>query len=377
MRRGNLLFISDQGHLDSEIPGGVQICTQEYMDLLEGVGFNLTVLPVSPRRDIRQRALNRIFPDPYRRYDASSIADRAVSKVADGDVSVIAINQVNLLPVGAALKNRLDREIKILALSHGNESGDTLHEILRRSSGWFDRLTGAFQLGRMLIREARLFTRVVDLMLCMSEMEQQIDAWLGVKQSMVVPRTFAPDFLDWSPVPGRSGFVGTLNHLPNQEGILRVLSALERQRGTESPDVDIRIVGGPGDVGRDMENRFASVTYCGHLSQKDFRREAATWGLFLNPIWWYARGATTKLAQAVNWGIPVVTTTPGMRGYTWSKGSVQVTDTPDEMASLLVEAARKPKQIYRYADDVRTVARSGPTIEGLSDTLDKHLSDVV
>lgn len=377
MRRRNLLFISDQGHLDSEIPGGVQICTREYMELLEGCGFNLTILPVSPRRNIQHRILTRIFPDPYSRYDESSIADRAISRVVDGNISVIAINQVNLLPVGAILKDRLDREIKILALSHGNESGDTLHEVLRRSSGWFDRLAGAFQMGRMLIQEARLFTHVVDLMLCMSEIEQQINAWLGIERSMVVPRTFSPNFLDWSPVPGRFGFVGTLNHLPNHEGIRRLLKALERQHRTDSPDVDVRIVGGPKDSGRALENRFPTVTYCGRLSQEDFKREAATWGLFLNPIWWNARGATTKLAQAVNWGVPVVTTTAGMRGYTWSKGRVRVADTPIDMATLLIEASREPKRLQQYAEEIRTVAHNGPTIEELSVSLSEQVDNLV
>ncbi len=374
MDRGDLLFISDKAHLDADIPGGVQICTQEYIDLLKETGFDLTVLPVSPRRDLQYRVLNRLFPDPYSRYDASIIADRAIAKIVDEEISVVAINQVSLLPVGRVLKNRLDTEVTLLALSHGNESGDTLHEVLRRSESWVERAAGALRLGWMMIQEARAFTGVVDLMLCMSEIEKKIDAWLGAERSMVVPRTFEPDFLDWSPVPGRCGFVGTLNHLPNEEGIRRLLRVLERKK--KASGVDLRVVGGPEDVGNELEHTYSVVTYCGRLSQRDFREEAATWGLFLNPIWWYARGATTKLAQAVSWGLPVVTTPQGRRGYTWSRGTVEVAETPEEMAALLVDVTEKPERLEQLAEGARTVARNGPTLNGLSASLSDHLGDL-
>jgi hypothetical protein len=376
MDRGDLLFISDEAHLDAGIPGGVQICTQEYMDLLRETGFDVTVLSVSPRRDLRHRVLNRLFPDPYSRYDASSIADRAIAKIVDDEISVVAINQVSLLPVGRVLKNRLGTEITLLGLSHGNESGDTLHEVLRRSGGWTDRMTGALRLGWMMIQEARSFTDVVDLMLCMSEIEQKINAWLGAECSMVVPRTFEPDFLDWSPVPGRCGFVGTLDHLPNEEGIRRVLGVLEQEWESKASTVDLRVVGGPEDVGKELERTYSVATYCGRMSQRGFREEAATWGLFLNPIWWYARGATTKLAQAVNWGLPIVTTPPGRRGYSWSRGTIQVAETPGEMAALIVEVARNPKRCEQLAEEVRTVSRNGPTLDDLSLSLTNRLDDL-
>lgn len=376
MKHSNLLFISDESHLSAEIPGGVQICTREYMDLMQETGFDVTVLPVSPRSDFQHRLLNRLFSDPYSRYDASTIADRAVRKVVDEEISVVAINQVSLLPVGRVLKNRLDTEITLLSLSHGNESGDVLHEVLRRSGGWTDRIAGALRLGWMLLQEARAFTSVVDLMLCMSELEQKIDAWLGAERSLVVPRTFEPDFLDWSPVPGRCGFVGTLNHLPNEEGIRRVLRALNRRWGEEESGVELRIVGGPADVGKQLERTFSMATYCGRLSQQDFRDEATTWGLFLNPIWWYARGATTKLAQAVNWGLPVVTTPPGRRGYTWSQGTIQIAKTPEEMAALIMKMARDPERLDQLARESRTVAQNGPTLDDLSRSLSNCLDNL-
>jgi hypothetical protein len=228
----------------------------------------------------------------------------------------------------------------------------------------------------MIVQEARSFTDVVDLMLCMSEIEQKIDAWLGAERSMVVPRTFEPDFLDWSPVPGRCGFVGTLDHLPNEEGIRRVLRVLEQEWGSEASTVDVRVVGGPEDVGKELERTYSAATYCGRLSQQDFREEAATWGLFLNPIWWYARGATTKLAQAVNWGLPVVTTPPGRRGYSWSRGTIQVADTPEEMAALIVEVARNPERCEQLAEEVRTVSRNGPTLDDLAVSLSNRLDDL-
>ena len=172
-------------------------------------GFKLVYLSVKPRHDFKNRALNRVFPNPYNRYNMEAIADRAVSKIVDNNSSVVAINQVNLLPVARILKKQINEEICVISLSHGNESGDLLHEMLRESGGWLSRSAAALQIGRVMLQEAKLLTNFVDLMLCMSEIEEKINAWLGAKRSMVVHRTFKPEFLDWSPVEGRVGFVGT------------------------------------------------------------------------------------------------------------------------------------------------------------------------
>lgn len=369
--KDTIVFVGDENHLSSDIPGGVQVCTQEYLALFRECGFELDVLPVRPKRDVWTRLTRKIIADPYARYDIPAITERAAERIRDTSASIVAINQVTLLGVGEALKGRFGDALGIIALSHGNESGDALHEIVRGEETWRNRSLQALRLGWMLMHEARTFIEGVDLMLCMSEIEQHIDAWLGANRSMVVPRTFDPQFLDWSPVRGRAGFVGTLDHLPNEEGIRRVLEALEKQE--LPPSVDLRIVGGPEATGRELERTFSAVTYCGRLPQVEFEAEVATWGLFLNPIWWYARGATTKLAQGISWGIPVVTTTPGMRGYTWTKGEVKVTDTPEAMAQVIVDAAEEPSVLSGWAEEVRTVARNGPTIDQVASEFEDHL----
>lgn len=376
MSKNRLLFISNQSFLDPDIPGGVQICTQEYVDLLKACGYDLDMLPVSPRNDVPFRIRTQIFSDPYSCFDLPAIASKAAEHITENDISDVALNQVNLLPIGRMLKERLSQDLTVISLSHGNESGDRVHKILRRSDGWADQAMGALELGWMLLQEARLFTEVADFMLCMSDIEQKIDAWLGADQSMVVPRTFTPDFLDWSPVPGRVGFVGALSHLPNEEGIRRVLAALEHRGRETDTSVEVRIVGGPATAGRELERTFSAATYCGRLSEEEFRKEAATWALFVNPIWWYARGASTKLTKAVNWGIPVVTTTPGMRGYTWSDGSVQVADSPQEMAELLLSTAWDLDRLNDFADEVRTVAHNGPSLADLAEKMSRHLNNL-
>jgi hypothetical protein len=371
------LLVSNKSHIDGEIPSGPIVCTKNYINLLEKCKIDIEILTTSPKLSRVEKLKNKIVKRPYRKYDNENIYQKVSSKIEKDEIEILILNQVNLTKIGAEVKKRLEKNVKVIVLSHGNESGDELHEAVRRvrkKGTSIAKAADATQLGWMLLEEAQMFTEAVDLMLCMSEIEEHINAWLGASESMVVPRIFEPSFLDRSPVQGRVGFVGSLKHLPNTEGIRRVLTALESEDIPES--LDIRIVGGPPEEGSHLETSFDTVTYCGRLPQEDFKSEAATWGLFLNPIWWYARGATTKLAQAIEWGIPAVTTKPGMRGYTWSKGNIPVADTPEAMARLIIQTTEEPSILTEWAEDVRTVAKNGPSVADLATELSSHLRHI-
>jgi hypothetical protein len=369
-----VLFITDKKHIKNGIPSGPKICTKNYINVLKNAKLELEKVLASPKSGIKCKLKSKVLEDPYNVYDEKVILKKSTDRLEEGNVGIVAINQVNLLGVGVALKERFGGRITVIGLSHGNQSGDAVHEIARRDMSWGTFLRDTLSLGWTLVQEAQMFTKSIDLMLCMSETEKHINRWLGAERSMVVPRTFEPKFLDWSSVHGRVGFVGSLSHLPNIEGIRRVLTALEQK--DVPPSVDVRIVGRPKSVGRELETSFSSATYCGRLPQEEFKSEASTWGLFLNPIWWYARGATTKLSQAIEWGIPVLTTKPGMRGYRWSKGEVQVVDTPEAMADSIIEATKKPSLLSEWAAEVRIVAQNGPSLDELGDELSDHLRSI-
>lgn len=205
-----------------------------------------------------------------------------------------------------------------------------------------------------------------EAVLAISEMDRQINNWLGARRSMFVPRTFEPEDIGWEPDLTRVGFVGSLHHKPNLDGLVAVLEAVEQH---DFGALRVRIVGGPPDAGKALQARFRSVVYVGQLEDADLKREAATWAAFLNPVFWYSRGASTKLAIGINWGLPVISTPPGNRGYQWADGDFMTVERPDEMASALLKLVGSEAEVRELAARVGHVARSGPTIRKLAETI--------
>ncbi len=366
------LFVTEPAFLDLSRAGGVQRCTLEYAALLEAAGFRVEPHPVAATRALGPRLRARAGIGAYDLY-SPDLAAGVLRSVDRTGATLVALNQVYLLPAAREIR-RLRPDLRLVVLSHGNESGDFLHEALRTDRASWQRARDQVRLGRMVAEEARGF-QDVDAVLCLSETERQINLWLGAAAAVVVPRTWVPGFLDWAPVTGRVGFVGALDHLPNVEGIGQVLDALARMdaSGVDTSGVEVRIVGGGGDGAR-LAERFAGATYLGRLSDAELEAEARTWALFLNPVWWYARGASTKLAQAIAWGLPVATSVPGMRGYEWSDGDLLVTETPDAVAAAAVAVTADPSRAEAVAAAVRRVAQSGPTLADVADRVRPVLS---
>src|SRR5207237_7690665 len=121
-----------------------------------------------------------------------------------------------------------------------------------------------------------------------------------------LPRTLPPgEALTWQPDPNRVGCVSTLDHPPNWEGLVLFLRELEP---TAPPNLRFRLVGGPEHRGRQLAGEFVRVDYLGALNEDALAAEAKTWSCFVHPLFCYARGCSTKLAVALRWRIPIVTT---------------------------------------------------------------------
>ena len=124
-------------------------------------------------------------------------------------------------------------------------------------------------------------------------------------------------------------------------------------------------------MGKLLEKKYSQVTYLGELSNDNLETEVATWALLLNPVWWYSTGASTKLAKAISWGVPIVTTTAGMRGYKWHKGNLLVADTPKQMHSIINNNAFDLQNINTNTSQTQMVANSGYSIFELAEMLKK------
>lgn len=263
---------------------------------------------------------------------------------------------------------------RIVLLSHGMESTDLLHLIRARKRLPLSGRVRPFAdvaLGRVLRQEAA--TRAeVDGVLCLSAVDVVHERWVGAGRVDWLPRIVVPAPLPWKPEGRRLGWVGTLDHAPNLTGLVDVLEALARR---EDETVRIRVVGGPKRLGAWLAGRFRNVDYLGPLDRAALESEAQSWSAFLHPIFCWPRGCSTKLASALAWGLPIVTTPQGRRGYVWRQGSLIEAESPEAFLDA-VERLFEPEIGRAAARDVALAAGSSPTLVEVAERLGGFLSDV-
>nr|WP_067057304.1 glycosyltransferase [Mucilaginibacter sp. L294] len=355
----NVLFITDRSNTDYVIPGGVQLCTNEFITYFENAGYPVDLFKVRPAVTIINRIKIRLGIGPYSIYDINLYIKDIVERVKIDKIKLVLFNQLNLAHWVSDLKKNLPADVKFICLSHGNESGDYLHDITKTHKISF---ISTWRLGKLLVYEKHLFNNL-DGVIVISKPEIHINNWIGAKQILYLPRILSPTFINWQQNNKRIGFVGTLNHLPNITGIKLLAAELKKSKVS----TEFVVVGGPESIGHDLEKEYSFIKYKGRLSNEELMNEAKTWTVFLNPVFWYARGSSTKLAQAINWGIPVITTPAGTRGYELSHHAIITEDnTPASFVNAIIKALSSP----RYLTELKT------SVEANSSNFDlKHYAD--
>lgn len=365
------LFISHTSALTVN-SGGVQICTREYINTLKAAGFSLSMVGFDSDQRILVRLKRRFWSRPYTNLLPPTLLDDVISRVENDGIKFIFFNLVDVAPLAESIRARIGEECKIILLSHGMESVDYLHEI-RVNSGKkaFSRVTRSelCTLSQKLVAEAR-HRQYIDHVICLTSVEAEIERWLGAKNVTWLPRTIPDRCLRWTPHYSRIGFVGTVSHSPNAEGLILFLEELQK---IAYPDVRLRLVGGPKSAVTAITKNFPMVEYLGQLSDEELEKEASTWSCFVHPIFCYARGCSTKLAVALGWQIPVVTTSAGCRGYTWSEGNLPLAETPESLAKLALQML-EPEVANSTKLEISTIVRSAPTLPDVAAKVQSALS---
>jgi glycosyltransferase involved in cell wall biosynthesis len=289
----------------------------------------------------------------------------------------VFINRAELLRF-APLLRQLAPEIRLVLMSHGNQTGDDLYEVTgiggRRTGGWH-RLTATWQMGLDLRTESWHRRHGLDAVCVMSEEERTLERWLGAGCTIVLPRRLESAPLSRSPVANRIGYVGTLDHTPNRVALEAVCRELERQ--ARPAGLELRICGGPPPVGEGLAARFSFVHYLGRLDDNALRSEAATWSLMLNPLFWLSRGASMKLTTALGWGLPVLTTKAGARGYEWGGAAVPVcADDPRKFVQAALDLLANPTALAAAGAAAQTAVASAPNLEALAGRLRQALREI-
>jgi len=346
------------------------LCSQEFYEVISKVpGMELLEYHVPYTKNIRQRVRIKLGMENYSMYDVKKDAPALIKFIEENNISAVFINMASLVKYAIPIKERFADKVKVVMLSHGNHSGDFLHLITKpiHQPNFIRKRMDKYRLGSLISTEAQMRVSELDAVITLSETEKQIENWFGGKRVYFLPRRLYADFLDYKPVMGRVGFMGRLDHPPNYQGISMVL---EQLNGTKA---DIRIVGAPNEWGNKLQQQFPFVKYLGELSDAGLEEEVSTWSLLLNPVWWYSTGASTKLAKAISWGVPIISTTAGNRGYQWSGGELLMSESPAEMAAKISEFAFDEAKIMEQHRIVQNIANNGPSMEELTKIISKSV----
>ncbi|PYR60161.1 MAG: glycosyltransferase family 1 protein, partial [Acidobacteria bacterium] len=205
--RNAAIFVTHATAVSAQ-PGGLQICTREYIETLRAAGLDVALEIIEHDRRLVTRARHRLFPTPYPDQWRPSAIDRIVTAARQADARFVCLNLVNLAPLATALRPYLSPTTSLVLLSHGLESVDFLHTIPEGSrSARLQR-----DLGRRLVEERRQ-RLAIEHVFCLTPFEAEIERWLGARAVTWLPRTIpSRQPLAWRPDPARLGFVGTLDH---------------------------------------------------------------------------------------------------------------------------------------------------------------------
>jgi glycosyltransferase involved in cell wall biosynthesis len=339
-----VLFIVNNIYLDtSRNEGGVRNCTIEYINLLS-TRFDVILFPVSYSKSIFYRIRIKLGLNNYNDYEPQNYKNELRETIIKNDIKYVFLNLSNTMTFASVIKEMFSSVVKVILCSHGNESGDFLHQSFRfkNEQSWLQRIKNPFLFAKMIEKEVDFRLQFLDLVLTISEVEEGIEKWLGAKRVFMVPRVLSSEAIPWNPVEGRIGFLGDLSHKPNFESIISFCDALSI---LNLKNVKFRVLGSPENIGKSLAVKYPFVEYCGFVPNERIFNEVGSCSIFLNLLFYYSRGVSTKLAKGLNWGIPVVSTTYGNRGYNIPSGMLTSVDTPSEMAELVIKLLSDKKEL--------------------------------
>lgn len=369
------LLLYNPSDLNSEINGGVQICSQEFLEIIKNTVDELHYFKVDNSRAIMFRLMHKVNFDLYQSYAIKKYKETLISTIVKQKINHVFINKAELIKFSKLIKDaNLPEPPKVIIMSHGNESGDLLGDLSGKTTKFNGILKylGVLKLGIVLYLESWYRKRYVDLVCTMSDEESAIEKWLGMNMTFFIPRLIhQSDNVIRMPKSGVFGYVGTLSHTPNFVALNDLFSEIAKC----DTFPEIRIVGQPAEMGENFAKQYAFVKYLGALKDTNLIEEVKNWSFFINPIFNYSRGASMKLAKAIEWQVPVITTIAGRRGYIFnSEKLIETEDNPFAMAKAINKQLNITGADYDVLQkNIEEIKQCSLTAKELGENLRKYL----
>jgi hypothetical protein len=353
--------------------GGQQQCSREYHESLLRAGFDLTDFTFKTDRSWAARLGRKLHRATYSALVPGPFLGKVGPAAAKLEAKFVFCNLYSFIPHGPYLRRQLPTGTRLVLLSHGLASVDEVHA--GRIAGAAGKSSLAERsrdrrLGEMLRIEARGLPSF-DHVFCLAAFEVEICRWLGARSVSWVPRTIDRNsLLPWRPVGDRLGCVGTFDHPPNLEGLQLFCAALEKAgAGT----LRLRLVTRSHEIAAQFAARYEFVDNLGPLEESgSVEAEAATWSAFVHPIFCFAMGCSTKVATGLGWGLPLLTTRSGLRGYSWREGNIALADSAEQLAAQAI-GALEPSRAELLRGEILRVVASAPSIEEVASQVRRDL----
>ena len=201
---------------------------------------------------------------------------------------------------------------------------------------------------RMARYEAQVCNQF-DLVFAVSDEDKQtLRDKLGVTTPIVVLETgvdtqfFRPQ-PEITPTPGKLVFLGSMDWMPNIDGMKWFVEQVFFKIKRQHPDVSLDIVGRrPGVEIRQLADQDAGIRVIPDVP--DVRPHIADCDLFIVPLR-IGGGSRIKIYEAMAMDRPVVSTSIGAEGLPLTPGQhIAIGDTPDALADRVVWLLNNPEQ---------------------------------
>ncbi|MDQ7947320.1 MAG: glycosyltransferase [Pedobacter sp.] len=373
-----VLFLYNKVDLYAKIPGGVQICSQQFLDIVSCLTNEVHLFEVAHSRAFTFRLLHRLNLDAYQSYQPENYRSDLLDFIREKEITHVFINKSELLKFSKLIKmSGLSAVPKVIIMSHGNESGDLLGDLTGKIQKFspFKKMLGILRLGMAMYLESWYRKRYVDLVCSMSDEESALEKWLGINYPFFIPRLIDHgSSAERLAMPNIYGYVGTLNHMPNLAALYQLCDKL----ADNEVKIQLNVVGGPAPIGKELAAKYSFINYLGALTDEQLSAEVKRWSYFINPIFNYSRGASMKLGKAIEWEIPVITTKAGRRGYSFNEGSL--IETEDNAVAMAEQINRLreilPADYEKLQLAIKKVKQSSPTAAAIAGLLQQRLSQL-
>ncbi len=355
------------------ITGGVQLCSKEFYQLLKSCDFEIEPYYVNYTKNIIKRLALKFRLDCYYYYDVKSDQKKLVDYINENHIKYVFINHATAVRYAKPIRDHFGFDVKVYMLSHGNDSGDFLHSITKpiKKYNLLTKYRDIFRLGRLLYTESLHRKKYLDGVLTVSEIEENLEKWLGASKVIYTPRVINKETnfklnTDYSKI----GFIGRLDHPPNYHGINMICQEIAKTK----IDFEFALIGGPKELGKEFEKKYPFISFKGELDDNQLEDEICTWSLFLNLVFWFPMGVSTKVAKAIEWGIPILTTTAGIRGYKWKDGSMLMAESPEEMAQQIKTFIADKNKIDNAINEMKKIKHSSYSTLDLAKQIKPHFN---